>query len=143
MKPKLPKKKCIKAIKKRARNIFSKLVRLKNSVDGYCTCVTCGQSNSIKNTHAGHYIHALLPTLFDETNVHPQCVACNTYRSGNLTKYALWLERNYYPGILQELEIKSNQSIKISYPQYEDMIAEWKEEIKDIETGKGLFYDRD
>jgi hypothetical protein len=52
--------------------------------------------------NAGHYWHGVLD--FEEKNVHPQCPPCNRLKRGNLQNYALALEANYGPGILQELD---------------------------------------
>ena len=125
----------IKAIKKRARGVFSKLIRLKNSVNGNCTCVSCGAVLPLKKVHAGHYIHERLATLFDERNVNPQCAKCNLWGHGNLAEYAIYLEAHYGEGILQELHHKKNENVKYSYSDYQDMIAKWKDEIKDLEIG--------
>ena len=98
--------------KKKAWKVFSKYIKTKYSKNGYCQCITCGKQHPLEETHAGHYIHGnTKPTYFDERNVHPQCVACNMHRSGNLNQYALYLEGRYGVGILQELDAKSNGKV--------------------------------
>lgn len=128
--------KSISKIKKKADAVFSRYIRLKNSVGGCCICVTCRVLKPIKEMQAGHYIpRNILSVRFDEDNVHPQCPACNVFNKGRLDEYAIWLQENYYIGILAELHDKKNKQIKITYDQYEDMISFWKEEIKDMEVG--------
>jgi hypothetical protein len=71
-------------------------------------CVTC--PNGVAE-HAGHYRHNSERSQslggnalwFDLRNINGQCSACNTYRSGNLNAYAIYLEEKHGPGILQEL----------------------------------------
>lgn len=70
-------------------------------------CVTCGGPNE----HAGHYKHNSERSQqlggnalwFDLRNINSQCVSCNTYKAGNLTLYAIYLEEKHGVGILQEL----------------------------------------
>lgn len=128
--------KSIAKIKKKADRTFSRYIRLKNSVAGYCSCVTCGTRKPIKNIQAGHYIpRNILSTRFDEENVHPQCVGCNMFNKGRLDEYAVYLEKNYEIGILQRLHNKKHELVKITYSEYEEMIDKWEDEINDLEAG--------
>lgn len=103
-----PKKPNISKLKKKVWTLFSKYIRLRDSVNGYCKCCTCESHLPIGEMNAGHYIHGnTKPTFFDERNVNAQCVRCNKWLSGRLNEYALFLENKYGVGILQELKIKS------------------------------------
>lgn len=115
--------------KKKLWTLFSRHIRLKYADDnGQVRCVTCGSIWHWKEIHAGHYIPKSrgLSVYFEERNVHPQCVACNTYHHGALDKYALFLQEKYGPGILEELDQLSRQIKKISKFEYEEMIEHYK-----------------
>ncbi len=66
---------------KKADGYFSKFVRLKHSnVDGWCTCVTCGNTFFYKEGDAGHFVgRNHMSTRYDEDNVFPQCLRCNRF----------------------------------------------------------------
>lgn len=74
----------------KAWKLMSEWVRRQGvNFQGYNTCYTCWISFPWKELHAGHYQHGKLD--FDERNLKPQCVACNTYRGGQLDTYTLRL----------------------------------------------------
>ena len=92
----------IKALKNEAWNAISKHVRQRDK-----KCVSCGAGAD----HAGHFQYNTERSAqlggnalwFHPKNIHAQCVVCNLYRSGNLVPYAIWMEKTYGPGIVQEL----------------------------------------
>ena len=89
----------VSKLKKRLWKVFSEYIRRKESYNDYCTCITCGKKFHWKEIQAGHYIHGNTKrTYFYEDNVHPQCVRCNMYLSGDLTNYAIYLENRYGKG---------------------------------------------
>ena len=133
MKKNIRKSNSLSKIKKKVWSIFSKYIRTRDSINGYCTCYTCGDVKPIGECHAGHYIHGnTKPTYFDTRNVHAQCVKCNMYLSGNLTRYAIHLEEEYGRGILQELEIKSNGKV-FSRVELLALVEVFKQKIREIE----------
>lgn len=91
--------------KRRAWDACSKYVRARDK-----TCATCFSPA----TQAGHYQHnsdkGSVKTLggnelwYFEKNIHGQCAGCNLYRSGNLNKYAIFLENKYGKDVLQEIQ---------------------------------------
>ena len=121
--------------KNRLWEIFSEYIRRKNADHaGNVACVTCGKVDHWKRQHAGHY-HARttgLALYFDEKNVHVQCVGCNHFGSGNLAQYALFLQRAYGVGILEELDAKRREFRKITEAEYIDMIADYRERLKNL-----------
>jgi hypothetical protein len=82
--------------------------------------------------HAGHYHPRTdgLSLYFDERNVSVQCAGCNVFRSGNLTRYALYLQKRYGIGILDELDAKRREFRKISIPEYLEMIDAYKRKLE-------------
>jgi 5-methylcytosine-specific restriction endonuclease McrA len=109
---------------------FSEYIRAR---DNY-TCISCGKKCEKYECHAGHYHPRTdgLSLYFDEKNVNAQCSACNTFRHGNLTAYATALRRKYGEGILEELEWKQKQFIKITEKEYEKFIELYKNKIKEL-----------
>ena len=130
-KPKKRKDKSMSQLKREFDTVFSRWIRLKNSKDGMCQCVTCSVKKPIKEMQAGHYIsRGYLSTRFDERNVHCQCVSCNLFKKGNIDEYTLWLIGEYGEGILEELNKKKWETKRYSRFEYESFIIVYKEKIK-------------
>jgi len=115
-KSKLAPKKTLKQLKAILWRLFSKFIRKR---DGYI-CYTCGRAGN----DAGHYVPRgkSIALMFDERNVHCQCNTCNRWKRGNLSVYALNLERDYGMGILQEFERIRQSSEKLRAADLEAMI---------------------
>ena len=60
------------------------------------TCITCGKKGKGSFMHAGHFISRVNNSvLFDEKNVHAQCVNCNMWRQGESGIYAQKIIEKY------------------------------------------------
>lgn len=97
----------IKHLKLRVWTLISLYVRKR---DGY-RCVTCGATGV--NMDCGHYRHNSERNMslggnalwYDLRNLNCQCsFNCNRNLSGNLANYAIFLEKKYGSGILQEID---------------------------------------
>ena len=85
---------------------IKKYIKLRDSVGGYCQCITCGKMVKLGTSelHGGHYQHAKNRiTYLIEDNINPQCSRCNLFYSGRLDKYTLWMVENYGEIRTQEL----------------------------------------
>jgi hypothetical protein len=114
--------------KKRAWSLMSEFVRRRDNGK----CYTCSTQKPWFEMQAGHYIPGSIspPALFfDFRNVHCQCVACNLYKSGNLSVYAVRLEAQYGSGILQELDTLKKSRSKWSITDYQQLIHTLKREL--------------
>ena len=123
--------------KKRLWAIFSEYIRRKYADEsGFVTCVTCGNRLPWKEAHAGHYIAKSLGSAiyFEERNVHPQDAACNLWRHGNLTAYALYLLKTYGPTILDELDALRRTQTQLREPWYLEQIDAYKRKLDDLEA---------
>jgi 5-methylcytosine-specific restriction endonuclease McrA len=122
----------LKSAKTKLWKTFSEYVR--RSENGIC--FTCGKKDDYRNVDAGHYVprSAGLSLYFDPRNVHVQCVGCNRFRHGNLQAYAIALRDKYGPNILEELDAKRREIKKYSVPEYQALIEEYKEKLKDLVT---------
>ncbi len=118
-------------LKKELWIIFSKYIRQRDEGK----CISCGKSDYWRNMDAGHYIPktAGLAIYFDERNVNCQCTYCNRWMHGNLSQYALALQKKYGNSILEELDIKRRNLTKISVLEYRQMIEIYKNKLLDFE----------
>lgn len=91
------------AIKKRVSRKFRLWYRLSQAdKNGDVKCYTCNRVHSYKEVDAGHFIHSKLD--FDIRNFKIQCVYCNRWLSGNLSKYRENLEKDYGEKWVKKLE---------------------------------------
>ena len=81
----------LKGTEKLAWDDMSRYIRLRDSIKTTGTktrlqCVTCGkivESFAIDGSQAGHcFSRQYKSTMFEETNVHGQCIRCNKFRDG-------------------------------------------------------------
>ncbi len=105
----------LRSIKLKAWRIMSVHVR-KSAADhtDQCHCVTCGTYDHWKRFDAGHYIHISKqhPLSYDKRNIHPQCRACNFYKSKGI-EYAHFMYKTYGPAVIEELlERKKERYLK-------------------------------
>jgi hypothetical protein len=114
----------IAKLKKRAWGVFSKWIRKR---DDYI-CFTCGKD--LKGSvalHAGHYISKRHPsTMFDERNVHAQCMYCNMWDYGNMGNYTLNLIDKYGLGVIRELVDKSKIPHSFTRDELEGIIEKYQ-----------------
>lgn len=97
-------KSTISRLKKKAWDAFSLWIRKRDK----WTCITCGKQGIGSFMHAGHYISRRFnATLFDERNVHAQCMNCNRWKYGNIGLYTLKLQEMYGENTIRELAEKS------------------------------------
>lgn len=135
-KKKKPKGKVLKALKTKLWTLTSEYIRRKYADEhGYVSCVTCGKTSLWNDgIQAGHYVPKAkgLSIYFVEENIHPQCVSCNVFNNGNYRPYTLFMIDTYGREKIDELEELSKTQIKISIPEYEEMIIEMKEKLGEL-----------
>ena len=128
----MPKKKLTRSkLVKKLDNIFSQYIRLSNSKNGNCTCVTCGKVAHWKGEgmQAGHFIsRSAYSTRWDEDNVKVQCLACNVYRYGEQYKFSLYLGKK----LSQKLLDKSRIITKFASYELEEMLQHYSSEVKKL-----------
>lgn len=122
MKSKKPKSKLIKELDV----IFSQYIRLSNSIDGFCTCVTCGRVYEWKKIQAGHFMSRQHYSVrWDERNVKPQCYGCNVMQQGRQYEFSKYLGEE----LSNELYLLSKQTRKFTENELEEMIQEYKSRL--------------
>ncbi len=128
----MPKKKLTRSkLVKKLDNIFSQYIRLSNSKNGNCTCVTCGKVGDWKNggMQAGHFMSRKhYSTRWDERNVKPQCVGCNMFKAGEQYKFSLYNGQQLSEELLQ----KSRETIKFTDIELLDKIEHYDLEVKKL-----------
>lgn len=126
----MPKKKLSRSkIVKKLDNVFSQYIRLSNSKNGNCTCITCGKVGDWKNggMQAGHFMSRKhYSTRWDERNVKPQCVGCNMFKAGEQYKFSLKLGQQLSEELLEE----SRKIRKFTSDELEEMIKHYSNELK-------------
>ena len=120
----------MKKLKAKLKLVFNKYIRLR---DKDKRCISCGGPVQ----QAGHYWSTSQcpqpQMVFNEQNVHGQCIRCNIFLEGNRQGYEKGLRRRYGDDILMSLEVKR------SLPQnpwkifeYEAMIRHYTKLVKEM-----------
>jgi len=110
-------------LKARAWKAFSLFIRTRDRF----ICITCGKTGTGSFMNAGHYIsrrHS--STMFDEKNVHAQCMNCNLWGYGNMGVYTLKLQEMYGPKIIEELTRKSREIKQFTPQELENLIHKYE-----------------
>lgn len=111
--------------------IFSKYIRLSNSVDEYCRCFTCDKVMHWKEAHCGHFQpRTKSPTRFSESNNYPQCSYCNTFNEGETTEYERRLIDLLGKDAVEDLIRESRQSWKWDRGYLIEKIEFYRTELK-------------
>lgn len=123
----------------RADKYFSLYIRLKHAdfETGTCKCCTCGKVIPWKSpngtTHAGHYISRKnQSTRYDERNVHPQCISCNSFNEGKHPEYGQFLNETYGGGTTDALIWKSKIACKRTVQDFRFIAEKYKYEFNEL-----------
>lgn len=115
---------------KLAQQVFNKYIRER---DKNKPCVSCEKPLGAK-FDAGHYYSTTHKnTTFDEENVHGQCVTCNQHKHGNLLNYQIGIAKRIGADKVIELHIKAHETKKWTIEEVKEIIATYKQKIKDLE----------
>jgi len=125
----------MKTERNRLDRAFSKFIRLRDSDNGVCQCVTCHKFVDIKKIHCGHFMtRNCMSTRWDEKNCNAQCNGCNTFRDGRQWEHGEAIDKKYGPGTAEKLNIKSKLTKKWHKFELKEMIKYYEAEIKDYPT---------
>lgn len=121
----------VQELMKAAQVVFNKFIRIR---DKDKPCISCGSKLENK-FDAGHYFSSggHKAVTFDEDNVHGQCVACNQWKHGNLIQYQIGIEQRIGGERLIKLHEKAHQSVKYTRDELRNLIATYKQKIKNLE----------
>ena len=119
------------ALKKKAWDIFSKIVRqMYADHRGWVECVTCAKQDHWKFMQAGHFIPKAKGTsvYFECSNVHTQCERCNIWEKEYAKiQYYKWMAKHYGEDEIERLEALAHTERKITRVEYEQMIDFFKQ----------------
>lgn len=122
------KKQSIKSLRQKLDKVFSHWIRKRGADEGGTNnCVTCGVLKHWTELQCGHW-HSRrhLGTRWDEQNCHPQCPACNVFKSGNYTEYAKFMYAKFSPKEIEALMTRAYTTTKLTREYYEQMIEKYR-----------------
>ena len=134
------KKQKLSTVKARLWKVVSRYIRTKAAdANGYASCVTCGVIKHFTELQAGHFIPKKRGNsiYFVEENIHPQCVRCNNYESGNLIEYSRYMKDMYGEEKIDELLALSRTTVKFTVNDLLAMEDEFKEKQKNLDHMSG------
>lgn len=132
--------------KQKLWRVFAEFIRLRDSSDGYGSCISCGKHVAYPNTHgrwhAGHYYPRSVTwdhLYFDERNVNGQCAHCNTFLEGNKQGYQKGLVLKYGEGVLEELETaKFSDRGRLLGHEFEAMAKHYRGLVRAMKKERGI-----
>ncbi len=125
------KKRSHKSLKKEAWRLCSLYIRQKYAnKSGVVGCVTCPTVGLVKDLQAGHFVPGRgNSVLFEENNIHPQCVACNVYKHGNLIPYYRFMIKKYGEKEVDRLVRLKDSARKLTNKDLEELITNYKKYV--------------
>lgn len=128
------KAKTVSQLKKELDAVFSKYIRWAYADDtGYVECYTCYAKKPVAQMQNGHFISRRhLSIRYSEHNCRPQCARCNIFAQGEQLKFYRRLSADIGEDKVQELEILSKQAVKFSRSELLELIAYYKQRLKDL-----------
>ena len=125
-----------KTLRSKALVLIQKLARIAAADDhGYAKCWSCGIHHHYKEMDGGHFFPKGNCSFWalEKEGVHPQCKGCNGFgmKYGIAAQqYTLSMIDYYGRDFVNEMEAKKRNVKKICKAEYQEMIEEFKAEIK-------------
>tara|TARA_R100001369_G_scaffold48996_1_gene75524 strand:+ start:574 stop:963 length:390 start_codon:yes stop_codon:yes gene_type:complete len=115
-------------IVKKLDAVFSQYIRGKDADNNMATCFTCDKVDDVKSLQNGHFqSRKHYSTRWDEINCQVQCPKCNVFNYGEQFIFGAKLDAKYGEGTARRLHIKSQQIVKLSDNELQDMIKKYKD----------------
>jgi len=133
-------KKTIKGSKRKAWEVFSKYIRLRDAIKTTGTkteaiCITCNKRFPTNKMHAGHFASRRHNnTLFDEKNVHAQCCNCNTFMGGEQAVYGKAIDKKYGKGVSDKLLVERWKIKKFTIDELDSIIKKYKKKYEQFDN---------
>ena len=126
------KKRKLTTVKRELDTVFSKYIRLRDSIDGIVgACKTCNKIQDISQMDAGHFMsRRFMSTRWNEKNVHLQCKYCNNWGAGEQFKMGKYIDKVYGSGTANNLEEMSKIPTKLNVVDLELRIKYYKDLLK-------------
>ncbi len=133
------KRKTIGKLKADLDKVFNKVIRLRDTEDGYGKCISCGQVFPFEELDAGHFFakKGYDGLRYDEENVHAECRNCNRFNESHLIGYQDNLRIKIGEERLEALKERARQYkqgfFKWDRSEIEEKIIYYKEKLKEYE----------
>ncbi len=129
----------VSSLKKKAWEVFSKYIRLRDCLEydsaGECgRCVTCKRIYPLKQLQAGHFVDSRTkPVLFNEDIVYAQCAGCNVFKKGNKDEYTPFMIEKFGPEkVLEFLELRHSKDKTWSKHELEVILEKYKLSLEEL-----------
>jgi hypothetical protein len=130
------KKVTLPKLKKKALDLYSELVKLKESQSGSLNCYTCGKLLKLNtaDTQLGHFLsRGAYPGLtFHPNNSRVQCFRCNVWLHGATIEFRERLINEIGLVEVEKLEAQRHNPVKLGKSDYLEMIEKFTNEIKNL-----------
>lgn len=126
-----------------ADTYFSRYIRLLYSIDGKCTCYTCGDIKPIKEVDNGHYMkREHKNTRYNENNCRPQCKICNgdTKHNGKQIEFREGLVNEIGESQVKEVELLSKIATKANYFFFKEKADYYRNEVNQLQKSLKVKY---
>ena len=118
---------------KKLDKVFSEYIRLRDSINGYFRCISCGQIKPYEQADCGHYYsRTRMSTRFDEDNCHAECRSCNRFKADHLIGYQKNLISKIGQTKFDLLAFKANQVKKWSDFELKALIDCYQDKVKQL-----------
>ncbi len=120
------------ALVRKLDTVFSKYIRRRDAdAGGTVACVTCNRLLHWKECHAGHFVRRQHMALrWNEENVHPQCIRCNTFLDGNEAEYSRFIIKRYGMHRFEEMLTLKHSTMKWTREELQTRIAYYASFLK-------------
>lgn len=120
----------VQELMKMAQKVFNTYIRER---DKGRPCISCERELKGK-FDCGHYFSSggHKSVTYNLDNCHGQCVYCNQHLHGNLLNYQIGIEKRIGGERLLKLHELAHQERKYTREELRDIIAEYKQKIKDL-----------
>ena len=128
-----------KKLKEKLDRLFSQFVRIRDADDhGNIVCASCNVVLPWKKSHAGHFISRSCHSVrWNEQNVNGQCPKCNLWSQGQQYAHSLTIDKKYGEGTAERLYRESKKTKQYTEADYEILIEEYKEKVKQLKADRG------
>jgi len=122
--------------------LFSRYIRLRDCLRTSRTtthgcCISCGRIKPFDELQAGHWqSRRHKSTLFDEKNVHAQCIYCNKHCSGAQSEHERAMVDLYGRKAVDNIRYKAHNELKkFTIEELQKMAAKYAKKINDLTRG--------
>ncbi len=114
--------------------VYSKYIRLRDSFQGFGTCITCKTHLAWEDGDCGHFLsRRWLSTRYFELNTWLQCRRCNRYNDGEDEIFATALISKYGDSFIPWLINLKHQPVRFDRGWYAQQIEHYHQAVELLE----------